>query len=113
KQLKGYRKVLLQPGQTKRVSLSLDTRAFQHWNTASHSWQTAPGCYPVRVGGSSASLPLTGVIGRGAVCGSAVVPPHPVGPRASTGRGLASTGLPVRLAAVALLLLGAGAALRS
>jgi beta-glucosidase len=68
KALKGYRKVSLKPGQMTRVTLTLGTRAFQYWSTATHSWQTARGCYTVRVGGSSASLPLHGVIGRGASC---------------------------------------------
>ncbi|MFN2537749.1 MAG: beta-glucosidase [Mycobacteriales bacterium] len=70
KQLKGYRKVQLRPGQTARINLSLDARAFQYWRTASHSWATAPGCYTVRVGGSSASLPLSGLMRLGAAaCG--------------------------------------------
>jgi beta-glucosidase len=112
KQLKGYRKVMLQPGRTAHVSLSLDTRAFQYWRTATHSWQTATGCYPVRVGGSSASLPLTGVIGRGTVCGAAVAAPRPVTPPASKRGGLAATGLPAELALAALLLLSGAAAVR-
>ncbi|MCU1624894.1 MAG: glycosyl hydrolase [Frankiales bacterium] len=113
KQLKGYRKVLLQPGQTQTVSLSLDARAFQYWSETAHSWQTATGCYTVRVGGSSASLPLTGRLGRGgAVCAAAVSAPRPVARPVPTG-GLASTGLPVGLAAAALLLLlGAATAVR-
>jgi beta-glucosidase len=64
KALKGYRKVVLKPGQTTHVTLTLNSRAFQHWSTATHSWQTAAGCFTVRVGGSSASLPLRGSICR-------------------------------------------------
>jgi beta-glucosidase len=65
KQLKGYLKVLLLPGQTKTVTLSLDKRAFSYWNTASASWRVARGCYVVRVGDSSRSLPLRDVVSRG------------------------------------------------
>jgi beta-glucosidase len=111
KQLKGYSKVALQPGQTKRVTLSLDARAFQQWSTATHSWQTAAGCYTVKVGGSSASLPLTGAVGRGgAICGTAVSAPRPVARPGTASSRLPSTGLPVQLGAAALLLLGGGAA---
>jgi beta-glucosidase len=65
KQLKGYDKVLLLPGQTKTVTLTLDQRAFSHWDTQAHGWRVAPGCYGVGVGGSSAALPLHGVVSRG------------------------------------------------
>jgi len=65
KQLKGYDKVLLLPGQSQTVSLTLDSRSFAYWNTHSHSWRVAAGCYRIGVGGSSASLPLHGSVGRG------------------------------------------------
>jgi beta-glucosidase len=65
KQLKGYNKVLLLPGQTKTVTLSLDQRAFSYWSTASGSWKVAPGCYAVHVGDSSRNLPLHATVGRG------------------------------------------------
>ena len=65
KQLKGYDKVLLLPGQTQTVTLTLDTRAFSYWNTSTHGWRVASGCYVVHVGDSSRNLPLRGVVGRG------------------------------------------------
>jgi beta-glucosidase len=65
KQLKGYNKLLLLPGQTKTVTLSLDQRAFSYWSTASSSWKVATGCYAVRVGDSSRNLPLNATVGRG------------------------------------------------
>ncbi|MDQ1695520.1 MAG: beta-glucosidase [Frankiaceae bacterium] len=64
KQLKGYVKVLLQPGETKTMTLRLDRRAFSYWKTRTHSWTVAPGCYGVRVGNSSRHLPLHAVLGR-------------------------------------------------
>jgi beta-glucosidase len=67
KQLKGFAKVLLRAGQTRSVTLTLDRRAFAYWSVVSHAWRVAPGCYDVRVGGSSAALPLHGVVGRGGV----------------------------------------------
>jgi len=65
KQLKGYDKVTLLPGETKTVTLTLDQRAFAHWNTAVHGWRVAPGCYGIAIGGSSRDLPLRGHVIRG------------------------------------------------
>jgi beta-glucosidase len=62
-QLKGYDKVFLQPGERRWITLDLDRRAFSYWNTKANRWRVAPGCYTIRVGDSSAHLPL-----RGRVC---------------------------------------------
>jgi beta-glucosidase len=58
KQLEGYQKVTLEPGASTRVTIPLDTRAFQQWNSSTHAWTTTHGAYTVMVGGSSATLPL-------------------------------------------------------
>ncbi len=55
KQLRGFAKVSLQPGQTSRVSITLDPRSFSIWN---NGWTTVTGQYTVMVGTSSRSLPL-------------------------------------------------------
>ena len=65
KQLKGFAKVTLLPGETVQVTLALDRRSFAYWSMRTQSWRVAPGCYVVRVGGSSASLPLRGMVPRG------------------------------------------------
>jgi beta-glucosidase len=70
RELKGYSKVSLRPGETARVTFPLNDRSFAYWDVKSNSWQVAPGCYDVAVGSSSRSLPLHGEIGRGHVgCG--------------------------------------------
>src|SRR4051794_11067479 len=51
KQLKGYQKVMLVPGETRTLTVVLDRRAFSYWDTHAHSWRVAAGCYPVHVGG--------------------------------------------------------------
>ncbi len=38
----------------------LDSRAFSYWNTRKQGWTQARGCYGIRVGNSSRSLPLGG-----------------------------------------------------
>jgi len=61
-QLKGYEKVWLQPGERKWLTLDLDRRSFAYWKTKANAWRVAPGCYSIRVGDSSAHLPLHGRI---------------------------------------------------
>jgi beta-glucosidase len=60
KQLKGFQKVTLQPGQTGHVQLTLDQRAYSYWDVNTHSWQMAPGAYQVMVGSSSRDIRLQG-----------------------------------------------------
>ena len=38
KELKGFKKVLLQPGETKTVQFELDKRSFAWWDLNSHDW---------------------------------------------------------------------------
>ncbi len=59
KELKGFAKVYLQPGESKQVTLRLDQRSFAYWNTSTQKWTALPGTYTVRVGSSSQDLPLT------------------------------------------------------
>jgi beta-glucosidase len=60
RQLKGFQKVTLQPGETKHVRFTLDPRAFSYWNEQSNGWVVADGTYQVMVGDSSRNLPLQG-----------------------------------------------------
>jgi beta-glucosidase len=60
KQLRGYQKVLLLPGETARVSLLVDSRAVSYWDVTSHTWKTEVGCHPVLVGSSSRDIRLQG-----------------------------------------------------
>lgn len=57
-QLKGFQKVLLNPGEQKTVELKLDTRAFSYWSEKAHDWQVAKGEFQIMVGDSSANTPL-------------------------------------------------------
>lgn len=57
-QLKGFQKVTLRPGQTRRVTMRLDQHSFSIWNTAAQAWTTVPGTYQIQVGDSSVNLPL-------------------------------------------------------
>lgn len=63
-QLKGFDRVQLAPGQAKRVTLRLDTRAFSVWDAATHDWKQVHGKFTVNVGDSSRSLPLQASVRR-------------------------------------------------
>ncbi|MCL2827307.1 MAG: glycoside hydrolase family 3 C-terminal domain-containing protein [Oscillospiraceae bacterium] len=58
KQLKGFRKVSLQPGETKTVSFALEKRAFAYYNTQISDWYVLTGDYRVMVGTSSREIAL-------------------------------------------------------
>jgi beta-glucosidase len=53
RELKGFEKVFLNPGQSKTVTLTLDQRSFAYWNTSVEKWDALPGVYKVEVGSSS------------------------------------------------------------
>jgi beta-glucosidase len=59
KELRGFAKVALAPGETRRVMLPLDLRALAWFDVAGRQWRADAGTFTVRVGGSSAALPLT------------------------------------------------------
>jgi beta-glucosidase len=59
RELKGFEKVRLAPGETKRVMLSLDARAFSYWDTTAQKWTIDPGKFVIHVGDSSENTPLS------------------------------------------------------
>jgi beta-glucosidase len=61
KELKGFAKVNLKPGETRRVTLTLDRRAFSYYDAQKKDWQAQPGDFSLLVGGSSENAPLKGV----------------------------------------------------
>lgn len=62
KELKGYEKVSLKKGETKRVSIDLDAEAFSFYDVNSHKFIIEPGEFRILVGGSSQDLPLSGSV---------------------------------------------------
>ena len=59
-ELKGLAKVDLSPGQTKRVAVVLDSRAFSYYDVTTKQWLVPPGDYAILVGRSSADIKLRG-----------------------------------------------------
>jgi beta-glucosidase len=69
--LRGFRKVTLNPGQTTHVTLSLDARSFQTWSDG--AWRTTAGTHTVAVGASSRDVRLTGTVALGGTTPTTVV----------------------------------------
>ena len=62
KELKGFEKVALNPGETKRVTFTLDKRSFAWYNTDIHDWYAASGEYDILIAASSRDVRLTKTI---------------------------------------------------
>jgi beta-glucosidase len=62
KELKGFTKVRLEPGETRRVSIGLDRRSFAYYDTGESGWAVAPGVFGILVGRSSADIELRGEV---------------------------------------------------
>jgi hypothetical protein len=60
KELKGFQKVFLRPGQSKRVTLELDQRSFAFFDTGRHLWDAKPDIYKILAGASSQDIRLNG-----------------------------------------------------
>jgi len=56
KELKGFSRVMLQPGEAKTVSFTLDKDAMSFYDSAVHDWVAEPGRFRVLVGASSRDI---------------------------------------------------------
>ena len=59
KELKGFEKIALQPGETKTVAVNLPARAFQFWHPDRREWLAEPGGFEVFAAASAADIRLT------------------------------------------------------
>jgi len=62
KELKGFAKVSLAPGETRQVTVKLDRRAFAYYDVKKHDWKVEPGDFDVYVARSAAQIELTGTV---------------------------------------------------
>ncbi|MFZ0542027.1 MAG: glycoside hydrolase family 3 C-terminal domain-containing protein [Candidatus Sulfotelmatobacter sp.] len=62
KELKGFTKVELNPGETRHVEVTLNRRAFSYYDVKSHKWTVDPGDFDIYVARSAAQIELTGKI---------------------------------------------------
>ena len=62
RELKGFEKVELQPGESGDVTFTLDKRAFAYWNAAIHDWHVETGAFTIEVGQSSRDIEVSGEV---------------------------------------------------
>lgn len=62
KELKGFTKVMLNPGETKAVTIPFDNKAFRYFNTATNQWEVEEAVYEIMIGASSADIRLQGTL---------------------------------------------------
>jgi beta-glucosidase len=62
KELKGFVKISLEPGESQTVRFYLDRRSFSFFDTDSGAWQVEPGDFQIPVGASSQDLPLSAMV---------------------------------------------------
>jgi beta-glucosidase len=62
KELKGFAKVELQPGEEQVITISLGPRAFAFYDTGSRDWVVEPGDFEILVGASSRDIRLSGSV---------------------------------------------------
>lgn len=56
RELKGFAKVVLEPGASQEVAIALDSRALSYWHPGLHRWVVEGGTFVVEVGASSRDL---------------------------------------------------------
>ena len=61
-QLRGFRKVMLKPNESRTIELRLNARAFSYWSEQTHAWKKVAGEFAVHVGDSSTDTPLTATL---------------------------------------------------
>ncbi len=62
KELKGFAKGSLRPGENRHIAVTLDDRAFSYYDTAAKRWHTDPGDFDILVGSSSDHIELRGKV---------------------------------------------------
>jgi beta-glucosidase len=62
KQLRGFEKVRLKPGERKTVSMTIGKDSVAAWESDDHAFKVYPGTYTIMVGASSRDIRLKGSV---------------------------------------------------
>jgi beta-glucosidase len=62
RELKGFAKVALEPGEEKSVDLAFDDKTFRYFNVKTNRWEIEGGTYRIEIGASSADIRLSSEI---------------------------------------------------
>jgi beta-glucosidase len=60
KELRGFQRIHLEPGQSQTVTFTLAAKDLAFWDTASHAWRVEDGVFDIAVGASSADIRAQG-----------------------------------------------------
>lgn len=74
KELKGFRKIYLEPGEEKKLTVSLDKRAFAYYNVNIHDWHVESGAFDILVGASSRDIKLSATVKVTSTAGDVEIP---------------------------------------
>lgn len=58
KELKGFQKVFLKAGESRRVHIPFDDKTFRYWNVRTDQWETEGGTYTIMIGASCLDIRL-------------------------------------------------------
>ena len=64
KELKGFRKIFINPGETKKVTIPFDDKTFRYFNVKTNRWEEEGAEYLIMIGSSSADIRLEGTLRR-------------------------------------------------
>ena len=59
RELKGFAKTHLEPGESRQVTIELDDKAFRYWNVKTDKWERENGTYTISVGKSCEDIVLS------------------------------------------------------
>jgi beta-glucosidase len=62
KELRGFRRIALGPGEAEVVEFRLEPRSLAYWDVARHAFEVETGPVEIGIGGSSADLPLKSTV---------------------------------------------------
>ncbi len=62
KELKGFAKIFLKAGESRKVKISFDDKTFRYWNVKTNQWEVESGTYQIMVGANIVDIRLTGSV---------------------------------------------------
>jgi beta-glucosidase len=62
RELKGFAKVFLKAGESKKVTIALDDKAFRYFNSVTNRFEIEGGEYEIQIGASCSDIRLTGTV---------------------------------------------------
>ena len=64
RELKGFARISLEPGESREAFIPFDGTTFRYWNVKTDAWEEEPGDHVIGIGASSEDIRLTGELER-------------------------------------------------